>query len=131
MRGSKDLISGRGKLILLSGIGGIGKTALAQTFAAESENADRLIYWANCWEREGTPPYWHWIQLLRQAMATLDQNTVAESLRRSIDYIRRLVPSSNQFLLKMFHPNPLRLNCGPTSGLPETVSSCLMRSAIS
>lgn len=92
MRGSKDLISGRGKLILLSGIGGIGKTALAQTFAAESESAGRLIYWANCWEREGTPPYWHWIQLLRQAIATLDQNTVTESVRRSIDYIRRLVP---------------------------------------
>jgi predicted ATPase len=88
----QGLSAGRGRLVLLSGAGGIGKTALAQHFIAQIDNPRKSIYWSNCWERSGSPPYWHWIQLVRQVSATVDRPRFRELLGRSAAYIARLAP---------------------------------------
>lgn len=54
---------------LLGGEGGAGKTRLARELAARV-SAPSL--WATCWEGEGRPPSWPWVQVLR-ALARLPQ----------------------------------------------------------
>jgi len=58
-------LAARGRLALISGEPGIGKSRLADevTRRARSRGADVVI--GRCWEAGGAPAYWPWVQLLR------------------------------------------------------------------
>ncbi len=60
-----DALSGRGRLVMLAGEPGIGKTRTAQELASRAESLGAPVLWGRCYEEEGTPPYWPWLQLLR------------------------------------------------------------------
>ena len=61
----EDTISGHGRLVMLAGEPGIGKTRTAQELASHAETLGAQVLWGRCYEEEGTPPYWPWLQLLR------------------------------------------------------------------
>ena len=52
-----DARSGRGRLVMLAGEPGIGKTRLAQQLASRAESLGTQVLWGWCYEREGAPPY--------------------------------------------------------------------------
>jgi len=58
-------LQGRGRLALISGDAGIGKTALAEEISAAASAAGALAVWGRCLEGEGAPPYWPWTQVLQ------------------------------------------------------------------
>ena len=60
-----DALSGRGRLVMLAGEPGIGKTRTARELAlvAESQGAQALR--GRCYEEEGAPPYLPWLQPIR------------------------------------------------------------------
>jgi len=58
-------LSGRGKLAMLVGEPGIGKTRTAQELASLAEAEGALVLWGRCVDEEGAPPYWPWLQCLR------------------------------------------------------------------
>ena len=60
-----DAISGQGRLVMLVGEPGIGKTRTAQELASYAEARGTQVLWGWCYEEEGAPPYWPWLQLLR------------------------------------------------------------------
>ncbi len=62
-------ILGSGSVSVLSGEPGIGKTRLAHELAARATElgADALI--GRCMEVDGAPPFWPWLQILRQCVA--------------------------------------------------------------
>jgi hypothetical protein len=57
--------AGHGALLLFAGEAGIGKTALADVFAAEAGEAGMTVAWGRCWEAGGAPAYWPWTQVFR------------------------------------------------------------------
>jgi len=57
---------GQGTLVLLTGEPGIGKTAVAAGAAEAAREAGALVLWAACWQDEGAPGYWPWIQVARR-----------------------------------------------------------------
>lgn len=67
-----DAVSGRGRLIMLAGEPGIGKTRLAQELAACAEELGSQVLWGRCHEGPGRPPYWPWIQLIRSYVRNCD-----------------------------------------------------------
>ena len=69
---------GRGRLVLLSGEAGIGKTRLADTFAAEAREGGARVAWGRCWEAGGAPVYWPWVQAVRSLLRDVN----AADLRR-------------------------------------------------
>ena len=57
-----DAATGRGQMVMLAGEPGIGKTRLAQELASRAESSGARVLWGWCYEREGAPPYWPWVQ---------------------------------------------------------------------
>jgi len=52
-----DALSGQGRLIMLAGEPGIGKTRTAQELGVLAEQQGAQILWGRCHEEEGAPPY--------------------------------------------------------------------------
>ena len=65
-----EAIDGRGSLVLVSGEPGIGKTRLLTEASKYAESKEMTVLWGRCWEGEGAPAFWPWVQILRQAVAT-------------------------------------------------------------
>ena len=61
----EDALSGRGRLVTLVGEPGIGKTRTAQELATYAGLRGAQVLWGRCYEEQGTPPYWPWVQAIR------------------------------------------------------------------
>jgi hypothetical protein len=80
MSGLADVLAGRGRLFLVTGEAGIGKTRLADELAARAAAAGARVLWGRCWEGGGAPAYWPWVQVLRAYV----RDTPADVLSRHI-----------------------------------------------
>src|SRR5262245_66669514 len=67
--GLYDVLAGRGRLFLLVGEPGIGKTRLAGEIAALAQSRRARVLVGRAWETEGAPPYWPWAQIVRALLA--------------------------------------------------------------
>ena len=57
----EDALSGHGRLVVLAGEPGIGKTRTAQELASHAEALGAQVLWGRCYDGEGAPPYWPWV----------------------------------------------------------------------
>ena len=67
--GAASAAGGRGRLVLVTGEPGIGKTALLGELTGEGTDTGALVLWAQCWDGDGAPAYWPWVQVLRAGIA--------------------------------------------------------------
>ena len=63
---------GSGNIALIRGEPGIGKSCLASTFAEELKSESTLVVYGQCHETLGSPPFWPWLQILRNLQLTDD-----------------------------------------------------------
>ena len=54
-----------GRLILLAGEPGIGKSRLAEELVSQARGRGARVLVGRCWEAGGAPAYWPWVQSLR------------------------------------------------------------------
>jgi tetratricopeptide (TPR) repeat protein len=85
-------MAGAGRLVLLSGEPGIGKTRLAERIAAEAAQRGARILVGRCYEGEGAPAYWPWVMALRDLAEGVDPERVRAWLGRDRDVFGRVVP---------------------------------------
>jgi DNA-binding SARP family transcriptional activator len=102
-----DAASGRGRLFLISGESGIGKTRLVDEVASRAKDLGALVLWGRCSKRGGAPPYWPWTQALRalgEDVPELDSELKQEErFRLFVEVASRLKhASSRQPLLLVF-----------------------------
>src|SRR5213594_2127418 len=91
--GLADTVGGRGRSFLVVGEAGFGKTRLVEELAREAAERGHLVLWGRCWEGEGAPPYWPWVQVIRAYLRMAH----AEGLPRvaggaGAPYLAQLVP---------------------------------------
>ena len=84
--------AGRGRLVLLAGEPGIGKTSLADAATAMAAERRFTVYWGRCWESGGAPAYFPWLGVLSALSATLDEPTLAEVLGDGAAVLAEIVP---------------------------------------
>ena len=68
-----DAIAGRGRLFLISGEPGIGKTWLGDEVARHAAERGMRVAWGRCWEGGGAPAYWPWVQVVRSLLVHPDR----------------------------------------------------------
>ena len=68
----EDAFSGQGRMVMLAGEPGIGKTRTAQEVAALAESRGARVLWGWCYEEAGAPPYWPWVQPIRSYVREKD-----------------------------------------------------------
>ena len=136
--GLEDVLAGRGRLFLLVGEPGIGKSRLAEEMAARASAAGARVLWGRCWEAGGAPAYWPWVQSLRayvrdaepdraasaarlrRRRARADPARAARDLRRSARAARRSSPRARASACSTPPPS----SCGNASDEPADSCSC-------
>src|SRR6185437_6769627 len=53
-----DAAAGRGRIALLGGEPGIGKTRLAEELAADALAQGTVVVWGRCYDGRGAPAFW-------------------------------------------------------------------------
>jgi eukaryotic-like serine/threonine-protein kinase len=105
--GLDDAFAGRGRLFLLAGEPGIGKSRLADQVVAEARlrRADVLV--GRCWEAGGAPAYWPWIQSLRAHVRDTDPDALRAELGTGAAEIAQLLPEVRALLPGLQEPPAL------------------------
>ena len=65
--GLDDAVAGRGRLFVVVGEAGSGKTRLADEVGSAAKQRGSRILWGRGWDGGGAPAYWPWSQALRDA----------------------------------------------------------------
>ncbi|GAA5172291.1 AAA family ATPase [Pseudonocardia eucalypti] len=76
------VLDGQGGLALVAGEAGIGKTTLVTEVAAEARRRGARVLNGACWDGEGAPDYWPWVQVARnlaRAASTAEWSAAAEA----------------------------------------------------
>jgi DNA-binding SARP family transcriptional activator/tetratricopeptide (TPR) repeat protein len=83
---------GRGRVVLVAGEPGIGKTRLAEEAARRGAAAGMQVAWGRCHEGDGAPTLWPWTQVVRQLAAELGPGQLAAMLGPSAAWLGQLMP---------------------------------------
>jgi tetratricopeptide (TPR) repeat protein len=89
-------LAGRGRLVVLTGEAGIGKTALARAFVERAAARGALWVWGTCWDGGGAPAYWPWMQVLRALARTEGVGTLREMLGEDAAWLADLLPELSE-----------------------------------
>ena len=84
--------AGRGRVLLLAGEPGIGKTRASEELTVMAERRGGRVLSARCYDATGAPAFWPWIQLMRGAARELDTAALCRELGPANAEIVRLVP---------------------------------------
>ena len=87
-----DARGGRGRVVLVAGEPGIGKTRLAEEAARRAAAAGMGVAWGRCHEGDGAPALWPWAQVVRQLAADLGPGQLASILGPSGAWLGPLLP---------------------------------------
>jgi class 3 adenylate cyclase/tetratricopeptide (TPR) repeat protein len=89
---------GRGRLVLLAGEAGVGKTRLADEVLREARSRGFRVWRGHCNSTEGAPPYLPFVEALRQYVDERPDDVLADELGEEAGEIARLVPEVSRRL---------------------------------
>jgi tetratricopeptide (TPR) repeat protein len=87
-----DAAAGRGKLLMLAGEPGIGKTSVADRACVAARDRGMTVLWGRCWEAGGAPAYWPWLDIIAQLARALDDAALARALGDGASLLGEIVP---------------------------------------
>jgi tetratricopeptide (TPR) repeat protein len=90
--GLDDAVAGRGRLFLIGGEPGIGKSALSDELARHALERSVRVLSGRCWEAGGAPPYWPWVQSIRALLEELDADSVRRHVGPLVQDLAQMLP---------------------------------------
>jgi DNA-binding SARP family transcriptional activator/tetratricopeptide (TPR) repeat protein len=126
--GLDDAFAGRGRLFLLAGEPGIGKSRLAEELVTQATARGARVLIGRCWEAGGAPAYWPWVQALRPYLRDTDPGSLRSQLREGAADVAQLLPEIHD-LLGDLPPAPPPESEGARFRLFDSMSAFLKRVA--
>jgi predicted ATPase/DNA-binding SARP family transcriptional activator/class 3 adenylate cyclase len=105
--GLEDALGGRGRLFLLVGEPGIGKSRLADEFASRAKQRGAEVLWGRCWEAGGASAYWPWVQSLRSYVRTRDSEGLRSLVGGRAPELAQLLPELEDLYVDLPAPRTL------------------------
>jgi DNA-binding SARP family transcriptional activator len=96
--GLDDAFAGRGRLFMLVGEPGIGKSRLAEELTAYARARRARVLVGRCWEAGGAPAYWPWVQSLRPYLRDTGTESLRSQLREGAADVAQLFPELRDLL---------------------------------
>ena len=90
-------LDGRGRIVLVTGEPGIGKTRTSEEILAEARNRGAEVLWGRCQEWEGAPAYWPWLQILRRYVERTSDETIQTDLNGIAGDLAQIMPELERF----------------------------------
>ena len=100
----QTILSGRGRVVLVSGAAGIGKTRLVEELAHYSGKRRVPTLTGRCVESDGAPPFWPWAQVLRQYIGLADDMVLRNVLGSGAPELVQLAPTLRERLPRLMTP---------------------------
>ena len=123
-----EAASGRGRLVLVAGEPGIGKSRLAEELIAHARARGAQVLVGRCWEAGGAPAYWPWVQALRTYTVGVEPGELRAQLGDGASDLVPLLPELQRLFPDL--PEPPRLESeGARFRLFEAVSRFLTTAA--
>ena len=88
----EEMLAGRGRLVMLVGEPGIGKTRTAEELAALAERNGAQVLWGRCYEGDGAPAFWPWVQILRSYVRKRDPEALRREMGAGAAEIAQMLP---------------------------------------
>jgi DNA-binding SARP family transcriptional activator len=104
LAGLGDALSGRGRLVLLIGEPGIGKSRLAEELVHQSRARGATVLSGRSWEAGGAPAYWPWVQVLRAYVRDCDLDALRSHLGAGAPYLAQILPELRDRLEDLAEP---------------------------
>jgi DNA-binding CsgD family transcriptional regulator len=87
-----EALAGDGRVLLVAGEPGIGKTRLVEELGGLAEDQGALLAWGRVDDVEGAPPYWQWMQLLDGVMAGIGRDVLADAVGSHAGVLSAIAP---------------------------------------
>ncbi len=121
--------SGNGRMVLLAGEPGIGKTRTASQLTKYATERHARIVWGRCHEEAGAPPYWPWIQILSAVATGKDTGELRRDLDGGAADIADIVPDIRARLTDFDPPSTLSDPSETRFRLFSSITQFLIRSS--
>ena len=102
-----ESMAGQGRMIMLAGEPGIGKTRTAQELASLAETRGAKVLWGWNYEEEGAPPYWPLVQAIRTYVETSDARQLCSEMGNGAANIADVVPQIHNKIADLASPPAL------------------------
>jgi eukaryotic-like serine/threonine-protein kinase len=93
-----DVLAGSGRLVLLVGEPGIGKTRTAEELTTYARLRNAEVLTGRCYESEGAPAYWPWVQIIRAYLQEREADELAAVMGPGAADIAQVVPEVRERL---------------------------------
>lgn len=127
-RALADSLTGHGRLVLLGGEPGIGKSRLADEVTARARGRGARVLVGRCWEAGGAPAYWPWVQSLRDYVRKADADVLLQELGSGAAEIAQLLPELHDLFPDLPPPAPFDPEASRFR-LFDAISALITRSA--
>jgi DNA-binding SARP family transcriptional activator len=92
LAGLDDVLTGRGRLFLVGGEPGIGKSRLADELIRRARVVGAVVLVGRCWEAGGAPAYWPWVQSVRGYIRDTDRGLLRAQLGSGAADLGQILP---------------------------------------
>jgi len=92
LAGLGGALAGRGRLCLIAGEPGIGKSRLIEELVSRARERGAQVLVGRCWEAGGAPAYWPWMQTLRACVQAREPEQLRDELGPGAPDLAQLVP---------------------------------------
>ena len=123
-------LGGQGRLLLVTGEAGSGRTRLLEELAARAAAGGFAVAWGPCYEGDGAPAFWPWAQLLRELLRATGDEELAGAAGPEAPQLARLVPELAERLPGTAPPGPPANREPDRFRLYDAVSVFLARLAV-